>query len=183
MATFRLSVLDALNTFTGETLTETGSTVNTHFDVIVTAKTSNDFFVKTVDNTGTALTGITITIDGSGAGSTDANGYLHLNKATGVYSVSAAKTNYDTISGNITHTDTEITGTYIKMYPYTFNRIVVKPGDNTITKIYEGQTGVGVANIINRAQLVIINLCLFCTNICMILVRNIMNKLIILLIC
>ena len=65
MATFRLSVLDALNTFTGETLTETGSTVNTHFDVVVTAKTSNDFFIKTVDNSGTALTGVTLTVSSS----------------------------------------------------------------------------------------------------------------------
>jgi len=153
MATFRLSVLDALNTFTGETLTDDSSSVNTHFDVIVTAKTTNDFFIKTVDNTGTALTGVTISIDGSSAGSTDANGYLHLNKATGVYSISASKTNYDTISDSIAHTDTEITGTYIKMYPYTFNRIVVKPADNTITKIYEGQTGENTAVVIDRSSI------------------------------
>jgi len=153
MATFKLSVLDALNTFTGETLTETGTTVNTHFDVVVTAKTSNDFFIKTVDNTGTAITGVTISIDGSSAGSTDANGYLHLNKATGTYSISASKTNYDTISGDIAHTDTEITGTYIKMYPYTFNRLVIRPADDTITKVYEGQTGEDKVVIINRSSI------------------------------
>jgi len=153
MATFRLSVLDALNTFTGETLTDASSSVNTHFDVVVTAKTTNDFFIKTVDNSGTAITGVTITIDGSGAGTTDANGYLHLNKATATYSISASKTNYDTISGDIAHTDTEITGTYIKMYPYTFNRIVIKPADNTLTKIYEGQTGENTAVVIDRSAM------------------------------
>ena len=153
MATFKLNVSDALNSFTGETLTSTGTTVDTHFNVVVSAKSSNDFFIKTIDSSGSAVTGVTITIDGSGAGTTDTGGYLHLNKATGVFSVVATKANYDTISQSIPHTNGEITGTYMKMYPFTFNRIVVKPSENKLIKVYEGQTGEDTVVTINRSEM------------------------------